>query len=266
MNQSKIFIFSLGLIIICASFLSAGIYLEGSDTHKGNNVTNSTKIYVEKDRLRVEAMGDDGNMVIIFREDKDLFWMLDMGKKEYREMTKDDIKKMKAKMDEAMKQMEEQLKNLPPEQRKMMEEMMPSHMNFKKDERPVFTKKGSNIKVNKWNCSHYLGEVNGTKKEEVWTTGWDQLGIKSDELGVFRVMGEFFSSLAPDMTDMFQIGDEEYEKNGGFAGMPVKSIDYEDGKISSQFEMKEITKKDLNSSLFDVPSGFDKVSNEWQEM
>ena len=35
---------------------------------------------------------------------------------------------MKARMDEGMKQMQEQLKNMPPEQRKMMEDMMAKQM------------------------------------------------------------------------------------------------------------------------------------------
>ena len=48
--------------------------------------------------------------------------------------------------------------------------------------------------------------------------------------------------------------------------MAVKSINYEEGKISSEFEIIEITKKDLSASLFDVPAGFNKVSNEWDGM
>lgn len=266
MNYFRMAIFNFLLFFLLCSFLSAGVYIEGTDNNRMQNEKNATKIYVEKDRLRVETGGSDENMVIIFREDKNLFWMLDTDKKEYREMTKDDIKQMKAKIDEGMKQMQEQLKNLPPEQRKMMEQMMPAHMNIKKIERPVFTKKETNIKIKKWNCSHYIGEINGKKTEEVWTADWDQLGIKSDELKVFRGMGEFFSSLAPDMSDMFNIGDKEFEKNGGFAGMPVKSIDYEEGKIFSEFEIEEISNKDFKTSLFEIPAGFNKVSNEWQGM
>lgn len=266
MNQFKLLTLTIFVLLFLFSTVSAGVYIEGKDTQKMQNEKSETKIYVDKNRLRVETGGDDKNIVIIFREDKNLFWMVDMSKKEYREMTKDDVKQMKAKMDEGMKQIEEQMKNMPPEQRKMMEKMMPAHMNIKKIERPVFTKKETSIMVKKWSCAHYVGEVNGQKKQEVWTTDWSQLGISPDELKVFRDMGQFFSSLAPDMTDVFRIGDKEWEKNGGFAGMPVKSINFEEGKISSEFQITEITKKDLSAALFDVPAGFEKVSNEWDGM
>jgi hypothetical protein len=262
------YIKSLAVIILITLFLfsslTAGVYIQGEDTHKMHQEKNTTKIFVDKNRLRVETGENDNDMVIIFREDKNLFWMVDMKKKEYREMTKDDVKKMKAKIDEGMKQIEEQMKNLPPEQRKMMEQMMPAQMNIKKIERPVYTKAGKNIKVKKWNCTHYIGEVNGKKKQEVWTIGWDELGIDADEMKVFRDMGQFFSSLAPDMTDVFKIGDKEWEKNGGFAGMPVKSINFEEGKVSSEFEINEISKKDFSAAIFEVPAGFEKVANEWE--
>jgi hypothetical protein len=266
MNQFKFLVSTIFVLLFLFSTLFAGVYIEGKDTQKIQNERIDTKIYVDNNRLRVETGGDDKNIVIIFREDKNLFWMVDMSKKEYREMTKEDVKQMKAKIDEGMKQIEEQMKNLPPEQRKMMEQMMPAHMNIKKIERPVFTKKDTDIMIKNWNCAHYVGEVNGQKRQEVWTTDWDQLGIAADELKVFRDMGQFFSSLAPDMTDVFKIGDKEWEKNGGFAGMPVKSINFEEGKISSEFEITEISKKDFSASLFDVPAGFEKVSNEWDGM
>jgi hypothetical protein len=264
MNQFKVLTLSIFVLLFLFSTVFAGVYIEGKDTQKMQKEKNETKIYVDKNRLRVETSGDDNDMVIIFREDKNLFWMVDMSKKEYREMTKDDVKQMKAKIDEGMKQIEEQMKNMPPEQRKMMEKMMPAHMNIKKIERPIFTKKETGVMVKKWSCAHYVGEVNGQKKQEVWTTDWNQLGISSDELMVFRDMGQFFSSLAPDMTDVFRIGDKEWEKNGGFAGMPVKSIDFEEGKMTSEFEITEISKKEFSAALFDVPAGFEKVSNEWE--
>ncbi len=267
MNHVKLFGMFMLLVFVFCSASTAGVYIEGKNKDRMSNENYSTKVYIQMDRLRVETGGgSDQNMVIIFRDDKNLFWMLDNDKKEYREMTEDDVKKIKSKMDEAMKEMEAQLKNLPPEQRKMMEQMMPSNMNLKKSERAVFTKKETGVKIDKWSCAHYIGEINGVKTEEVWTSDWGQLGIRSKELKVFRDMGKFFSSLAPDMADTFIVGDEQYEKEGGYAGLPVKSINYQDGKIATEFMLQEISQKDLKDSLFEIPSGFSKVANEWDGM
>jgi hypothetical protein len=262
MKVFKIF----AVLMLILSFAHAGIYMEGTEFNPIQKQKSITKIFIDKDRLRVETAGEEEDMVIIFRQDKNLFWVVDNNNNEYREMTKEDLKKMKAQMDEGMKKMQEQLKNLPPEQRKMMEDMMPATMDVKKMEKSVYTKIESGVKINTWTCVHYEGKVENKKKEEVWTADWKQLGINTADLQAFRGMGEFFKSIAPDMPDIFEFGDEEFEKNGGFAGMPVKSIDYDEGKIFSEFELKKIEKKDLDQELFEIPKGYEKIDNEWQGM
>jgi len=261
---------SLMIFIILLTFsvpLISGVYLEGieSAAHQGQG---TTKIYVDADRLRIESISDAQNTLIIFRQDKELFWVLDQNKKTYQEMTKDDLKKMKGKIDESMKMLEEQLKNMPPEQRKMMEEMMPKQamMNAQKMVKKTYVKKLSNVKVGKWSCTLYQGSAEGEQKEDVWTVDWSQIDIGPEDLTAFQDLGEFFSSLAPDMTDIFEIGTEEFEKSGGYAGMPVKSVEYEGGKIISSFEMKKLEKKSLDRSLFELPQGFTKIDSGLEDM
>jgi hypothetical protein len=230
------------------------------------NRETTTRIYVDTDRLRVEAGGEEQNMVIIFRQDKDLFWVVDKDEQEYREMTREDLKKMKMQIEEGMKKMQEQMKNLPPEQRKMMESMMPANINVKKMEKYDYTKVESGVKVADWTCTHYIGKAGGVKKQEIWSTDWSQINITADDMKTFRDMGEFFQSLAPDMPDMFRMGDKEFEKQGGFAGMPVKTVTYEDGNVTSEFQIRQITQKDLNKDLFEVPGNYEKVENDMQGM
>jgi len=238
--------------------------MEGTETHSLQTEKDITKIFIDKDRLRVETLGLHENMVIIFRNDKNLFWMVDMDKEEYRELTKEDLKKMKAKIDESMKMMQEQMKNLPPEQRKMMEKMMPANMSTQKPEKPVFTKKASGVKIKQWNCSHFEGMVDGVKKQEVWTVDWSQIGIDAKEMKALSGMGEFFESISPEMADLFSFGDKDAEKKGGFSGMPVKTIDYDEGKKTSVFELNKIENKSFESTVFNIPAGFEKVSGEWE--
>jgi hypothetical protein len=256
----------IAVFLLVLSFAHAGVYMEGTDTNRMQNQESTTKIYVDKDRLRVETTEEGRSMVIIFRQDKNLFWVVDNDESEYREMTKEDLQKMKMQLDEGMKKMQEQLKNLPPEQRKMMESMMPATMNVKKLEQSVYSKVESGVKINSWTCDHYVGKVDDQKKQDVWATDWSQTGISADDLQAFRGMGEFFKSLAPDMTDVFKLGDEEFEKQGGYAGIPIKTIDYQNGKVFSEFVVNQIVKKDLDQNLFEIPQGYEKVDNELQGM
>src|SRR4029079_13123170 len=54
--------------------------------------------------------------------------MVDDKRQQYREMTKEDMKKMAEQAGAAMKRMQDQMKNMKPEQRAMMEKMMGSKM------------------------------------------------------------------------------------------------------------------------------------------
>ena len=55
---------------------------------------------------------------------KQVVWIVNYDKKTYTEMTKTDLDRMGQQMTEAMAKMQEAMKNLPPEQRAQMEQMM----------------------------------------------------------------------------------------------------------------------------------------------
>ncbi|MDZ7379223.1 MAG: DUF3617 domain-containing protein, partial [candidate division KSB1 bacterium] len=84
----------------------------------------TSKAYIDKDRMRAEVGDPDTDQVVIFRQDKERFWIINNKDKTYREITKQEVQTIKAQIDSAMAMMQEQMKNLPPEQRKMMEQRM----------------------------------------------------------------------------------------------------------------------------------------------
>jgi hypothetical protein len=252
-------------ILFSAVSLQAGIVIKSTEKSKKMNMDMTTTMYVEKDRLRMEMSGTGENQIIIFRGDKNLFWVVNKDKKSYAEMTQDDMKKLKAKMEEMQKMMEEQMKNLPPEQRKMMEQMMPGSMAKAKVVKSEYKKKASGQKVGKWICDQYDVFKDGKKSSEMWTTSWDQIGISREDVAGLKKMGEFFEVISEDIVDFMKVGSEEWEKEHGMTGIPVKWIDYVDGQPESQGEMKEVVKKNLDGSLFELPSGFDKEDNPWEK-
>ena len=77
-------------------------------------------------------------------------------------------------------------------------------------------------------------------------------------------MAEFFEVISQDMTEIMKIGSEEWEKEQGISGVPVKWVSYSNGQITSQGEMKEIIKQSIKPSMFDLPAGFDKEDNPWE--
>ena len=255
--------------LLCATFVSsvvayslqAGVLMVSVTVSSDNPEEKfEQKAFVDKDRMRVELSGDDVDQIIIFRKDKDVFWFIDNKDQTYFEMTREDLREMKAQVDEAMKEFEAQMKDLPPEQRQMMETMMKGKMPEKAPEM-TYKKVASGEKVNQWTCDQYEGFLEGEKKMEMWTTDWKKLGLKPEDFQVMQDMADFFGEFVEDQASFLQVGAESPEMiadKSQFAGLPVKVIDYSEGSEAHTTQLIEVKEQDFASSLFELPAGLKK--------
>src|ERR1700687_486537 len=103
--------------------LFAGVRIQMESTDLATNKTSTQQILLDNTRLRVDA---DANTSVMFLTDggKNRMVMLDKKANEYREMDEQMMNQLGQQMQGAMAQLEAQLKNMPPEQRKMVEQMM----------------------------------------------------------------------------------------------------------------------------------------------
>lgn len=253
---------TLAAVIFILSFsiiqVNAGILMVSSDNSlQGTGKASIIKTYMEKNKMRVES-GE--NEVVIYHQDKGIFWAINNREKTYTEMTRADIKAMKSRMDEARKRMRDQMKDLPPEQRQMVEEMMKGKMQSQ-PAKTTFKKVQSKVKVNQWITDKYEGHRQGSLEKEVWSADMSELGLDSDSLNVMTGLSDFFKELFPDSNAVLKPGSKEWEKEMGYAGIPVKSIDYNNGQKTGVMEIKEIHKQDFPASLFEIPAGYTKTTN-----
>ena len=218
--------------------------------------------YIGDNGMRAESRAEGEKNTIIFRSDKEVLWVINTADNSYSEITKKEIKKIKSRMDEAMRMMQEQMKNMPPEQREMMEQMMKGKAMPMpaQPEKEVYKKVASGVKAGKWKCDKYEGYRGGLLTEEVWTTSWKKLGIEQKDFRVMQSMAEFMSELSPDAASMFNVGSEEWEEKQGYPGVPVRTILYSKGKKVSKTEIQEIKKEKIDASLFELPKGLTKQS------
>jgi hypothetical protein len=213
--------------------------------------------FIGKNGMRIETGGNGEESIIIYRNDKKVFWVVNMREKTYTEMTRKDIQAMKSRMDEAMAQMQDQMKNMPPEQRAMMQQMMKGTMPAQPKE-IVYRKTGSGVRINRWECNKYTGYLDGTKKKELWTTDWKNLGLNKDHFAVMQGMSLFVSEFTKGTTDFFRTGSEKWEQKQGYSGIPVRTISYSNSREKTKTEIKEIKEKDFSPVLFELPTGFKK--------
>ena len=226
-------------------------------TTSGSSV-QSSQIQIEPTRMRVESISPAGEkQVFVFDGTKQVLWMISPDKKSYSEMTKADVDRMGTQMAGAMAMMQEQMKNMPPEQRAQMEAMMRGRgmpglvaAASKTEYRKVDTDK-----VGKWTCDKYEGYQNNQKVSEVCTVNPQALGFSAADFGVTRQLADFFRQLMPQNADnLFAMGKPEDQ---GFSGIPVKRVAMA-GPRQSVTELTDVSRQSFSDSLFALPPGVQK--------
>jgi hypothetical protein len=203
--------------------------------------------------VRIET-GANPEQYFIYRADKKVFLNVNLKEKSYMEITEKDFVEMFSKIDEARKKMTEQMANMPPAQKEMMEKMMAKMMpGGGNTVKTVYKKIGNGGKVNGWSTDKYEGTKEGAKQSEIWTTDAKNLDVGSADYQVLKDMAKFFEKFAKDMEGL--IGDKA---SNGMDGIPVKTIAYKDGAASFLTEMKEVKKESFAAGLFEVPAGLKK--------
>ncbi len=259
MKRFKVVLLAVILLAGFMTYAEAGVVIKSIDTSFDDPSDSDTStMYVGDKGMRAESRSEGENNIVIFRSDKEVFWMINPADNSYTEMTKKDIKKIKGKMDEAMRMLQEQMKNMPPERRAMMEQMMKGNAMPPQPEKTIFKKVASGVKVNKWKCDKYQGYRGGQLTKEVWTTSWKTFGLKQKDFRVMQSMSEFMSELSPDAASNFNVGSDEWKKEQGYPGVPVRTISYSMGKKVFQTEIQGINKQRIHSSLFELPKGLTK--------
>lgn len=254
----------LGFVFIGIVFvlpLEAGVLMVSKNkSYDDPKEALTINAYLDKDRMLIETKGniDQG---FIFRKDKEVFWFIDNKDKSYTEMTKQDLLKLKKQMEDAMKMVEEQMKNIPPEQKAMMESMMKGQMPGKTPDMN-YKKIASGQKINQWLCDKYEGYINKDKVEEMWTTDWQKLGLTVNDFKVIEAMkdfmGDFLKSAVGQLSSFCKISSEKPGKETAFYGVPVKTLTYSEGKVMQETELSEVKRQNFAASLFEIPKGFTK--------
>jgi len=265
MNRSS---FSLpACLLLAASSLAAaqGIVIVEQHGPAQGEPTAATKIHAEGDRLFIETQRDGKKQGIVYLGDAKVMRMIDYGNKTYREMTEQDFQRLGDSMKQMRQMMDEKLKNMPPQQRQMIEQMMKQKMGAMPGAGApapvVYTKVASGQRIGQWTCDQYDGVREGQKVWEVCAVDFAQFGVQPSDMRVFQQMAEMFKSLMPQgMDEMFKVGFDEQQNEQGFKGVPVHRVSFRNGAPDQQFDITEVTRQDIDDALFEVPAGFKKVA------
>ncbi|MBU4275307.1 MAG: DUF4412 domain-containing protein [Proteobacteria bacterium] len=157
--------------------------------------------------------------------------------------------------DQAMKQMQEQLKQLPPEQREMAKNAMQEAMGKKDSPRPkVEVKKtGQSAVIAGFKAVKYEIWAGGKLREEQWIAPAIATSKELDTKKMREMMAVFAQAG----------GENSYETDPAVQalwskGYPVKVVSHLDGETMVR-EVVQAQEKNLPASMFAVPQGYRKV-------
>jgi hypothetical protein len=237
-----------------------GILIHEKTTSGGTTKTH--QIQIDQHRMRAETAGAAGErQAIVFDGTKRVLTIVNYDKKTYSEMTQADVDRLSGQMSDAMAKMNDQMKNLPPEQRARIEAMMAGRGGMAgaagaAAEKTEYKKTGSD-RVGQWTCDKYEGTRGGQKIEELCAVAPQTLGFTAADFAVTRDLQAFFGKLAPQNADsLFRIGSAAAQ---GFSGVPVRRVTF--GSAPSTSELVDVIRQNIPDATFTVPEGFQKEAS-----
>lgn len=247
----------LGLASLPAA---AGVVIQQEQREAGSDTPLvQTIIYLDAGKLRVEARSAEGEHTItIFDEAKQVMWVIDRVAGTYSEMTAAQVAEMSKRMADARKAMEAQLAQMPPERRKMIEEMMKQQMGGS-DMTVREISRGE--KVGSFTCIHYEQLSQGRRSGEVWTASPDQLQIGEAEFKTFQALGRFLEPLGQGGPG----GPGFVLASRSIEGFPVRSLTYDGGEVVAEEKVTKSERRALEPGLFTLPPGLEKTEMGMEE-
>jgi hypothetical protein len=240
----------LGSSLVAVTAVSAqgpGIVLVQQQTSGGK--TTTSQVQMDRTHMRTET----GTNVFIFDGEAQVARVIDMSKKTYMEMDKASMQKMQQQMSAMM----EQLKNMPPEQKAMMDKMMKGRggMPGMAPLAPITYRATGSDKAGQWTCSKYEGLREQQRVTEICTVEPRVLGLAAADFEVATQMAEFMKSmLPPQLMETFAVYGSQAQQ--GFSGYPIKTTSFSNGQVQSVSELKEVRREAIPASAWQVPAGF----------
>jgi hypothetical protein len=223
-------------------------------------------IWLDGSNLRMETASGAKQSTFIFRGDMKLLWAIDKGRKGYVQLDEETVDAMGKRVTAARKQLENQLKAMPKEEREMMRKMMEGFA-------PGVEQQAAAIPKTLVRETAERKEIDGKKTKkvelmrgtelvgEVWLTDWKSVKIASEDFNAFREFAAFQRNL---MTSLGAGVSGQYAEDGfdvfdQLDGFPLLIRRYSAGAVESETTFKTVAKETSEEKLFMLPAGYKRT-------
>lgn len=247
---------TLCTVACLAASAHAGTIYETTTRELAAGKDSTTKLQVQGGQLRVERNEPGSDGVMIYKDDA--VHVLNAKEKSYVLIDRASIKQFADQVNPALKQVEEQLKNMSPEQRATVEKMMGGRLPQGQPTPTEVVKTTRKDKIAGLSCTYSEVRRNGAVEQELCLappaslTGGQEMFDVAKKMSA--LMEEMLSSLqSPILRQSLGEQVQPYAKLDGF---PVFSRIYQDGKPSTETTLKTMRAESIPASQFDIPAGY----------
>jgi len=220
---------------------------------------------IEGLNMKMELPPSDGTgrVDIIFHGDQQELVMVDHGARKYTVLDQATIKQVSGQMSAALAQVQEQLKNLPPEQRAMMEKMMKGRGMMMPAAAPAPTelrRTSEGAKQSGYDAVKYEVLREGTVIRTMWLADWTAVTGAGEARTVFERMAGFMKEMTAGLPQFLgNMGQDAFEHMKDLGGFPVRTTEYdESGRPSTDARLVSAESQTIPAGTFEPPSGFSK--------
>jgi len=255
----------MAVVLALSGQLFAGGVMEMSTKKQGGAATLSERIYAQGGKLRFDHLDAKGGpqtttlfqnneMIVINHADKKFSLI--------NEATLAELSAQMKKAGEAMKQLEQQMANMPPEQRAMMEKMMKGKMPGM----PGMGSKPLAIRVEatgpgmweSYSCKNYTVYVGEEKTQEVCAVPPSEVKGADEFIEAARNMAKFFEKFKDALqTPAFaNLAKSPVEVVGQVEGYPVHTNEFVNGVLQGERFLSSAKEESLSDDTFSLPQGY----------
>jgi hypothetical protein len=211
----------------------------------GDGRLDTNLIRIEKEKVRID-LGQTPDTYLIYRGDLAVLWTVNLKEKTYVQRTGKEAEAMRAKWNEGIGKIREQMEALPPERRKEMRDKL---AKMAAGAKTTYRKVGDGGKVGPWPTEKYIGFRSDEKVSEEWVAEAGKLGMRESEARALRDMEGYHDKYGSGWPG------KETDEGSGTVGVTVRNLAFRDGKPMWRTEYKSVKEEACAARLFELPPG-----------
>ena len=251
-------------ILVLMLFMAAGMAAAQAGTIVYQDRKNPTDgkvhpdsvIYAQDGQFRMDTLDAAGHVreFVLVRDGN--IWQVDMENRTFMQI---DQSGLTAKQSEMQNRMQAMLQSLPPEKRAAMEARMQGMMAGRSQPAFTMTDTGKSDQVGSWSCEIWQMHKGGTVTDDVCIAprgslpGGDEL-IEALHKAATTASGVLSSIPAA------HAAAQRMAVYGQANGFPVRTREYEGGKVENELTVSRIEHSALQADRFAIPKGFTQAT------